>query len=126
VTTSTEIGRSLVSAFEPQDFAAMRALLAGDVRWTMPGSASLSSTVWGAESVVDQIRAILASGVHTELVQTLVGVHGVALSLRNTGRRTDGRELDEQLAMVLTIRDGKVSAIDTYLSDVPEIKRYFD
>ena len=33
--------------------------------------------------------------------------------------------LDQHLATVLSIRDGKVSAIDTYLSDVDMVNAFF-
>jgi len=46
------------------------------------------------------------------------------LSLNNTARRGD-LVLDEHLATVLSIRDGKVSAIDTYLSDVDMVNAFF-
>jgi ketosteroid isomerase-like protein len=43
---------------------------------------------------------------------------GAALSLRNTATAPDGRRLDEHLATVLTTQCGRITAIDSYLSDV--------
>ncbi|MFF4699370.1 hypothetical protein [Streptomyces chattanoogensis] len=62
---------------------------------------------------------------HTELLHVLVGAHGAALSLRNRATAADGRQLDEYLATVLTTRDGRITAIDSYLSDVDGMSAFF-
>ncbi len=54
----------------------------------------------------------------------LVGLHGVALSLNNTAKRSD-IVLDEHLATVFILRDGKIAAINTYLSDVEMLNWFF-
>jgi uncharacterized protein len=51
-------------------------------------------------------------GLTFTLKHILIGQHGVALSLNNTARRGD-LVLDEHLATVMNIRDGKTLAIDT-------------
>ena len=60
---------------------------------------------------------IVSYGLTFTLKHILIGRHGAALSLNNTARRGD-LVLDEHLATVLSLRDGKIFAIDTYLSDV--------
>ena len=52
------------------------------------------------------------------------GQHGVALSLNNTAQR-GARVLDEQVLTVMSLRDGKISAIDSYLSDVDMANAFF-
>ncbi|MDN7451277.1 hypothetical protein QZM03_28475, partial [Burkholderia multivorans] len=42
----------------------------------------------------------------------------------NTARRND-LVLDEHLATVCTLRDGKIAAIETYLSDLPGMNAFF-
>jgi ketosteroid isomerase-like protein len=54
-----------------------------------------------------------------------VGQNGIALSLHNTATAADGRILDEELATVLTIDHGQIIKIDTYLSNVPMMEKYF-
>ncbi|WP_055495027.1 hypothetical protein [Streptomyces sp. TP-A0356] len=56
---------------------------------------------------------------------TLVGAHGAALSLRNTATAPDGRRLDEHLATVLATQCGRITAIDSYLSDVEGMSAFF-
>jgi ketosteroid isomerase-like protein len=63
-------------------------------------------------------------GLTFNLKHILFGLHGVALSLNNTAKRSD-IILDEHLATVFVLRDGKIAAINTYLSDVEMLNRFF-
>jgi hypothetical protein len=54
----------------------------------------------------------------------LYGQFGFALSLNNTAQRGD-LALDEHLATVCSLREEKISRIDTYLSDVPMANAFF-
>jgi uncharacterized protein len=45
--------------------------------------------------------------------------------LHNTASTEDGRSLDQYLVTVLSVREGKVYQIDSYLSDPAKIVRYF-
>lgn len=69
--------------------------------------------------------SIVNGGVVTKLHHILVGQRGLTLSLNNTATSADGRVLNEELATVLTIQNGLITKIDTYLSDVPMMERYF-
>ncbi|MCU1529008.1 MAG: uncharacterized protein JWP75_2771 [Frondihabitans sp.] len=44
--------------------------------------------------------------------------------MHNTGSH-EGRILDEFLVSVVTIRDGKAAALETYLTDIPMMNVYF-
>ncbi len=48
----------------------------------------------------------------------------MALSLHNTATRGQLR-LDEYLSIVCFVRDGKIAAIETYLSDVDGMNAFF-
>jgi uncharacterized protein len=63
-------------------------------------------------------------GLTFTLKYVLCGEHGVALSLNNTVRRGD-LILDEHLATVCQLREGKISTITTYLSDVDMVNAFF-
>ncbi|MFJ3229523.1 nuclear transport factor 2 family protein [Streptomyces sp. NPDC086787] len=114
-----------LTAFQARDWAALRELLADDITWTMPGTGTISGTADGADAAVERARHIAGQGLRTELLHVLVGARGAALSLRNTAAAPDGRELDEHLATVLTMRDGRITAIDSYLSDVDGMSAFF-
>lgn len=119
------VAERFLAAFGARDDAGLRALLAEDVVWSMPGSGTISGTVHGRDAAATRAWEIAGRGVRTELLHVLVGQHGVALSLHNTALAADGRELDEHLATVLTVRDGVITAIDSYLSDVDGMSAFF-
>jgi ketosteroid isomerase-like protein len=48
----------------------------------------------------------------------------VALSLNNTAKRNT-LNLDQHLATICSLRDGRISRIDTYLSDVDMLNAFF-
>ncbi|MFC5446676.1 nuclear transport factor 2 family protein [Paenibacillus aestuarii] len=92
---------------------------------TLPGEGKISGTAKGIDEVVNRVKTIVKSGVKTKLHHILIGQNGLTLSLNNTAVAEDGRILDEELATVLSIQDELVIKIDTYLSDVPMMERYF-
>ncbi|MGV9566003.1 nuclear transport factor 2 family protein [Streptomyces sp. NPDC003480] len=114
-----------LAEFQAQDWERLSGLLADDVIWTMPGTGTISGTIRGKDAVVGRARHIAGQGLHTELLHVLVGAHGAALSLRNTATAPDGRRLDEHLATVLTTQCGRITAIDSYLSDVEGMSAFF-
>lgn len=124
-TADPAIAERFLAAFKDRDWEALRDLLADEITWSMPGTGTISGPVQGADPVVDRARQIAGQGVRTELLHVLRGAHGVALSLRNTATAPDGRTLDEHLATVLTIRSGRITAIDSYLSDIDGMSSFF-
>ncbi|KPC60466.1 nuclear transport factor 2 family protein [Streptomyces chattanoogensis] len=119
------IPERFLAAFQARDWETLRGLLADEITWTMPGTGTISGTAHGADAVVHRARHIAGQGLHTELLHILVGARGAALSLRNRATAADGRQLDEYLATVLTTRDGRITAIDSYLSDVDGMSAFF-
>ena len=119
------LGRQFLEALGAQDWAAMRALVTADVTWSFPGEARISGVAEGVDAVVAKSRAIASSGVHIELLNVMAGVNGAAISLHNTAAAEDGRSLDQYLVTVLTVRDGKINKIDSFLSDPAKIAAYF-
>ncbi|MEU9123188.1 nuclear transport factor 2 family protein [Streptomyces sp. NPDC048506] len=119
------IAERFLAAFRDREWETLRGLLADDIAWTMPGAGTISGTVHGADAAVDRARQIAGRGVRTELLHILLGAHGAALSLRNTATAPDGRRLDEHLATVLTVHHGRITAIDSYLSDVDGMSAFF-
>jgi ketosteroid isomerase-like protein len=69
-------------------------------------------------------RSEAGFGLTFALERILVSPDNFALSLHNTATRK-GRILDEHLATVCFLRDGKIAAIETYLSDVDGMNAFF-
>ena len=122
--TQLEIARSFHAALVARDWRAIRALLTEDAQWTLPGDNAISGTADGADAVVDRARKIASYGLNFELLHILVSRDNVALSLHNTARQGD-RILDEYLATVCRLKDSKITAIETFLSDVDGMNAFF-
>ncbi|MEU1016125.1 nuclear transport factor 2 family protein [Streptomyces sp. NPDC005900] len=118
------LGRSFHRALVSRDWAGIRALLHDDATWTLPGDNTVSGVAEGADAVVERARRIASYGLDFTLLHILVSRENVALSLHNTARREDA-VLDEHLATVCRLRDGKIASIETYLSDVPGMNAFF-
>ncbi|WNG24860.1 nuclear transport factor 2 family protein [Cystobacter fuscus] len=118
------LARRFHTALISRDWEGLRALLCDDVAWVLPGDNAISGRIEGAEAVVAHVRKIASYGVKFELEHLLVSRTDVALSLHNTAER-DGVRLDEHLATVCRVRDGKIASIETFLSDVEGMNAFF-
>lgn len=118
------LGKQFHAALSTGDWAAIRALLHDDATWTLPGDNAVSGIVAGGDAVVERARTIASYGLNFELLHILVSRENVALSLHNTARRGDA-VLDEHLSTVCRLREGRIAAIETYLSDVPGMNAFF-
>jgi hypothetical protein len=90
----------------------------------MPGTSRISGRAVGIEEVVQRVQTITSYGLTFNLKHILLGQSGMAISLNNTARRGD-LVLDEHLATVCGFREGKISSIDSFLSDVPMADAFF-
>ncbi|CCB78057.1 MULTISPECIES: nuclear transport factor 2 family protein [Streptomycetaceae] len=126
--TTDEDKYALAKAFHhclvTRDWTALRDLFTEDATWTLPGDNRISGPAEGADAVVERAKLIAGFGVDFEFQRVLVSRDNMALSLHNTAER-DGVVLDEYLATVCFLRDGKIAAIETYLSDVPGMNAFF-
>jgi uncharacterized protein len=118
------IARQLHASLTSKDWALMRSLLADDATWTLPGSNRISGPAIGADAVVERAKLIASFGLNFELKHILLSRHNMALSLHNTATRGD-LKLDEYLSTVCFLREGKIEAIETYLSDVDGMNAFF-
>lgn len=126
--TTEEIKEQLANKFltglKNRDWQLMRSVLADDVTWTLPGTSLLSGPAIGADAVIKRANQLRDFGVMVQLNHILYGLDSVALSLHNTASRGD-LILDEQVAIVCDIIDGRISRIVTHLSDVEGINKFF-
>ena len=73
---------------------------------------------------MERARVIAGYGLSFELEHILLSRDNMALALHNTAER-NGLRLDEHLATVCRLRDGRIAEIETYLTDVPGMDRFF-
>lgn len=107
-----------------KDWAALRPIMSQDITWTLPGSNQISGTAEGVDAVIARAQLIASYGVSFALQHVLVSQENMALALHNEARRGD-LLLDEHLATVCRIDEGKIAAIETYLSDVDGMNKFF-
>jgi ketosteroid isomerase-like protein len=107
-----------------KDWAAMRLLVADDAVWNMPGTSLISGESRGADAVVARSQQLSNYGLNVAVERILYGMAGVAVSLHNTGRRGDA-VLDEHLTNVVSVSNGKIAGIDTYVSDLEMLNSFF-
>jgi ketosteroid isomerase-like protein len=106
------------------DWSLIKSVMAEDIVWSLPGRNLISGEVRGIEAVVQRAQLISSYGLHFRLIYMLIGQRGIALSLKNTASR--GRLfLNEHFSLVCHFRDGKIAAIDTFLSNVAMANAFF-
>jgi ketosteroid isomerase-like protein len=119
-----ELGTTFHSALIRKDWAALRTIMSAGVTWTLPGSNQISGTAEGIDAVIARTQLIASYGVSFALQHVLVSRDNMALSLHNEARRGE-LILDEYLATVCLISEGRIVAIETYLSDVDGMNKFF-
>lgn len=118
------IGQQFLVALRSRDWNSLRSILTDDIVWTVPGASLISGEADGVDAVISRAQRIVSYGLTFNLKHILIGQQGFALSLHNTARKGT-RNLDEHLAAVCILRDGKICAINTYLSDVEMPNAFF-
>jgi uncharacterized protein len=84
----------------------------------------VSGVAKGVEGILKRARTIVDYGAIVNIDHVVLGYEGAALLLHNTGKR-NGLVLDEYLTTVLTLREGKIARLDTYISDIEMVNAYF-
>lgn len=107
-----------------KDWAALRTIMSQDITWTLPGNNQISGTAEGIDAVIAHAQLIASYRLSFALQHVLVSRDNMALSLHNTARLGD-LVLDERLATVCRIEEGKIAAIETYLSDIEGMNEFF-
>lgn len=102
----------------------MRTLFHDDATWTLPGDNVISGQAAGVDEVIDRAKLIASYGLSFKLEHILLSRDNMALGLHNTAER-DGIRLDEHLATVCRLRDGRIAEVETFLSDIPGMNRFF-
>lgn len=118
------IAREFHAALTTRNFDRMRAIMTPGITWTLPGDNKISGRAEGVEAVIDRAKLIASYGLTFTLEHILVSRDHMALALHNTAQREDA-VLDEHLATVCRLEDGRISEIETFLSDEPGMNAFF-
>ncbi len=118
------VAEEFLAGLKTRDWDRLRAVMTDDIVWTMPGSSLISGEASGVEAVLARSQQIVGYGLDFALNHILIGQYHVALSLHNTATRGE-LKLDESLATVCFLRDGKIAVIHTFLSDMDGMNAFF-
>lgn len=119
-----QLGEQFLTALRLHDWSLMQSVLRPEIVWSLPGNSRISGEAVGSDAVIERSKIITSYGLDFRLKHVLYGNHGFALSLNNTAN-LNGKVLDEHLATVCNVVDGKIARIDTYLSDIPMANEFF-
>jgi uncharacterized protein len=111
------IAQQFLEASRSRDWNLLRSIMTEYIVWTLPGTSRISGEASGVDAVIARAQRVVSYDLTFNLNCILIGQSGLALSLHNTARKGT-QSLDEHLATVCTLRDGRICEINTYLSDV--------
>jgi len=123
-TEKKAIAEQFLTGLRNRNWESLRAIMADDIVWSLPGGSVISGTAKGIEAVIKRAQTIVSYGLTFTLQHILIGQDGVALSRHNTAQHGD-LVLDEYLATVFGLRDGKISTTDSCLADVSLVNVFF-
>ncbi|MFF4569304.1 nuclear transport factor 2 family protein [Streptomyces sp. NPDC001410] len=113
----------MLAASRRKDWDRVAELLDPEVVWSLPGKSRISGDAVGRKAVVERARAIDAAKLTTDPQHLHIGSRSIIATIHNTAETP--LPLDEWLALVFTVRSGLITTIDTHLTDVPMLERFY-
>ncbi len=118
------LANTFLQSLKEKDWDLLKSILTTDSTWTLPGTSIISGKAVGIDSVIQRAQLIVGFGVSLQLNHILYGLDDFALSIHNQATRGN-LQLDEQLATVCILQEGKIAHINTYLSDITMVNAFF-
>lgn len=111
------------------DLAAFAADFHADATWNHRNPDSLGGIKQGVEEIVAfLVKSMDLTAFTLRPVPQLYmsdGAGNVAVGVRITGERPDGRTFDDQQILHFRIEDGKVRSVDQYIGDPPAVTAFW-
>jgi ketosteroid isomerase-like protein len=117
------------AAYGKRDLAALHDVLAEDATWTFPGHHPLSGTKVGVDAIVaffDAVGSLMGSS-HPTVDKLVLGVNEqyVAECQHVRTNRADGPNLDQQLCVLWSFADGKITSGRHLAADQDEFDAFY-
>src|SRR3984957_9310920 len=127
--TDVDVVRAVFGAFASGDLAALSDLLHADATWHHHNDDRLGGVHRGADAVVAYLTesALLTAGtLHAEPQSVMADGQGhVAVPVRLSASRPDGRTMDGPQVLLVTVEGGRVRAIEQFIGDPAAVAAFW-
>ena len=128
-TTDVDVVRAVFAAFASGDLAALSDLLHAEATWHHHNDDRFGGIHRGAEAIIAYLAesALLTAGtLHAEPQSVMVDGEGhVAVPVRLSASRPDGRAMDGPQVLLVTVQDGHVRAIEQFVGDPAAVAAFW-
>jgi ketosteroid isomerase-like protein len=128
-TDDLAVVRSLFEAFGRGDLATFADGLEPAATWNHRNPDRLGGVHAGRDAILAFLRESgeLTAGTLRAEPETMMadGAGQVAAVMRVSGRRPDGRALDDRQVLLCAIEDGRVRSFDQYIGDPPAVTAFW-
>ncbi|HEX4246491.1 MAG TPA: nuclear transport factor 2 family protein [Pseudonocardia sp.] len=112
------------AALNAVDPNALAPIVTPNVTWTLPGKNLVAGTAAGVDGIIARGKIMSEYGLNRQVQHIVFGIQGAAVETHNTGSH-DGRTVDQYVVTSFAFEGGKISSIDTSVSDVDGVNAYF-
>ena len=128
-TTDVDVVRALFGAFASGDLASLSDLLHADATWDHHNDDRHGGIHRGADAVVAYLTesALVTAGtLRAEPTSVLADGQGhVAVPLRFSASRPDGRTIDVPQVVLVTVNGGRIRAIEQFVGDPAAVAAFW-
>ena len=122
-----DLAREGFAAFARGDMEAVGQFLAEDTRWHFPGNNPLSGDYEGVTEVLGvfgKVFALSGGTFQSELHDVLANDEHIVMLVTDRAER-EGRKLDDNVAQVLHVRNGKVTDVWIHHTDQSSVDAFW-
>jgi ketosteroid isomerase-like protein len=124
-----DVVRAVFGAFASGDLAALTDLLQPDATWHHHNDDRLGGIHRGSDAVIAYLTesALLTGGTLQAVPQSVMadGAGHVAVSVRLSASRPDGRSMDGPQVLLVTVEGGRVGAIEQFVGEPAAVAAFW-
>ena len=121
--------RRLFEAFDRRDITTITEVIADDAVWHFPGErGALAGEHRGRAAILRflaTVGVLTAGTFHLELLDITASNDRAVALFTGTGSRPDGRTLENPTALVINVRDGRISEVREFVWDLPHVESFW-
>jgi uncharacterized protein len=121
--------RALLDAFRQGDLGVIEATIAEDAVWHFPGRrGKLAGDHVGRGAILRfllSVPELTGGSFHLELIDVVANERNAVVLFRGSGRRGDGRVLDNPTCLHVRMRDGRAVELWEFVWDVEHVEAFW-